>query len=155
MIEISQNFGENNQAGHPSESNIIDSGIFQLQTIDVEGIKLNLFFDSGCEDIVAKQILSGRVTISGVGNQKSVCHDGVYSIRLPLVGGENAVIRGLCMSKVTTYFPVYPPPPPPLHKVDNNLRKECKAIGGTLLVNRLPNLPKMVGGETDILIGIN
>ena len=54
------------------------------------------------------------------------------------------------MSKVTTYFPVYP-----LYKVDNNLRKECKAIAGTLLVNRLPNLPKMVGGETDILIGIN
>ena len=49
----------------------------------------------------AKQILSGPVTISGVGNQKSGCHDGVYSIRLPLVGGENAVISGLCMSKVT------------------------------------------------------
>ena len=97
LIEISQNFGENNQAEHPSESKIIDSGIFQLQTIDVEGIKLNLFFDSGCGDIVAKrsaikklkrigrakQILSGPVTISGVGNQKSSCHDGVqHSITL-------------------------------------------------------------------------
>ena len=49
----------------------------------------------------------GPVTISGVGVQKSVCHDGMYSIRLPLVGGENAVISRLCMSKVTTDFPVY------------------------------------------------
>ena len=34
LIEIAENFGKNNQAGHASESNTIDSGIFQLQTID-------------------------------------------------------------------------------------------------------------------------
>ena len=97
----------------------------------------------------AKQVLSGPITISRVGDQKSVCHDEVYSIRFPLVGGENSIVSRLCMSKVTTDFPVYP-----LRKVENNLHKECKAIGGTLLVNRLPDLPKMVGGETDISIGI-
>ena len=55
LMEISETLQRNNQTGHLSESDIMDSGICQIQTIDVEGIKLNLFFDSGCGDMVAKR----------------------------------------------------------------------------------------------------
>ena len=71
----------------------------------------------------AIQIISVPLTISGVGDKEFVCHDGLYSIQLPLVGVENAVISGLCMPRVTTDFPLYP-----LHKVENNRRKECRNI---------------------------
>ena len=34
------------------EPDVTESGIFQLQRIDVEGVKLNLIFEDGCGDIV-------------------------------------------------------------------------------------------------------
>ena len=70
---------------------ITESAIFQLQTIDVDGIRLNLFFNSGCGDMVvkksaldrlvgvgwAKQVISVPLVIPGVGDHKSVSKDGV------------------------------------------------------------------------------
>ena len=35
---------------HSDESDITESAIFLLQTIQIDDIKLNLFFDSGCGD---------------------------------------------------------------------------------------------------------
>ena len=69
LIEISENLEKNNQAGHPSESNIIDSNIFHLQSIDVEGIKLNLFFDSGCGDMVTKRSATEKLKRIGCAKQ--------------------------------------------------------------------------------------
>ena len=77
---------------------VTESDIFQLQGIDVEGVKLNLYFDDGCGDIVvkksaieklisigrAKQIIPGPIIMAGVGDQITVCNEGVYSICLPL-----------------------------------------------------------------------
>ena len=77
-------------------SDVEDSSIFAFQTIDVAGLKLNLFYDSGCGDLVvskeatdmlqeirrAKQEFSGPVILNGVGNQESICTHGVYSIPL-------------------------------------------------------------------------
>ena len=68
------------------ESEITESAIFPLQTIEFDGVKLNLFFDSGCGDMVvkksaidklkelgrAKLIVPGPIVLSGVGDQKSV-----------------------------------------------------------------------------------
>ena len=71
------------------------------------------------------------------------------SIRLPLVSGGTSIISGLCLPKVTTEFPLYP-----LQIVEKDIRKECNKLGGPRLVKQLPNLPKFVGGETDILLGI-
>ena len=70
-----------------SEPEITECPIFQLQTIEVDGIKINLFFDSGCGDMIikktvldklksarwAKQIIPGTMVITGVGDQKTEC----------------------------------------------------------------------------------
>ena len=86
--------------------------------IDVDGIRLNLFFDSGCGDMVvkksaldrlvgvgrAKQVISRQLVNTGVEDQKSVSKDGVYSVCLPLQNGKNAVLSGLCMPKITSQF---------------------------------------------------
>ena len=82
--------------GNEGLPDITECAIFQLQTIEIEGIKFNLFFDSGCGDILikksavvklekmgrAKQILSGPLEITGVGEKKSIlrmeCLGSVY-----------------------------------------------------------------------------
>ena len=67
-----------------NEPDITEIAIFQLQTIEIEGARSNLFFDSGYGDMVmrkltidklvgigrAEQILPGPIEISGVGDQK-------------------------------------------------------------------------------------
>ena len=88
--------------------------IFLLQTIQVQNVCLNLFFDNGCLDLVIKksaaeklaaigrafQIIPQKIEISGVCDQKSYA-DGVYGICLPLFNGENITLSGLCVPKIT------------------------------------------------------
>ena len=140
-----------------TDSDITESAIFQLQTIEIQGVKLNLCFDSGCGDMIAKksavfdrgkQIVSQPIVLSGVGDQKFVCNEGAYTICLPLFSGKNAFLTGLCLPKITTEFPTYD-----LGSVENEIRKNCKQQNQNL-VHRLPKLPRSgVGGDTDILIG--
>ena len=87
----------------------------------------NIFYDSGCGELVgkkavieslrkmgrAKQEMLGPITLAGVGDQQTVCRDGIYSVCLPLHDGTEAIMSGLCLDKVTAAFPKYP-----LHKVD-------------------------------------
>ena len=138
------------------------SAIFMLQTIKVGDITLRLFFDTGCGDIVVKKSamealkrlgrarleVPGPITMSGVGDFKSSSSYGIYSVCLPLKGGENAVFSGVCMEKVTMEFPTYD-----LTGVKDDIHRQCKIEGGNPLLKSLPKLPKEVGGETDILIG--
>ena len=152
-----------NYGAFRGEPDNTERAIFQLQTIEVEGVKLNLFFDSGCGGSVikksaieklmsigrAKQIVSGPLTMTGVAGQQSVCHDGVYSVCLPLYNGNEAVLSGLCMPSITGEFPLYY-----LDNVEKDLHSECMRVGGQELVDRLPKLPSKVGGETDLLVGI-
>ena len=98
------------------DPDITESAIFQLQTIKILGVKLNLFFDSGCGDMIvkksaveklaafgrAKQIVSQPIVLSGVGDQTFVCNEGVYTACLPLFSGKNALLTGLCLHKITT-----------------------------------------------------
>ena len=164
MVGVATCAGEQNSSDTPRlMSDVIESAVFQLQTIEVEGISLNLFFDTGCSEMVvrksavqklegigrAKQVIPGPLVITGVGDQKSVCEEGVFSIRLPLYDGNNAVLSGLSMPKITTEFPLYN-----LGNVERDIRNECRKIGGESLVSRLPKLPSKVGGQTDILMGI-
>lgn len=139
---------------------VSSSAIFLFQTIRVCNITIRLFFDTGCGDIVvrkgimdklvqigrARQEVSNPVTMSGVGDVRSVDNYGVYSVCLPLKDGSNAVFSGVCMDKVTMKFPSYD-----LTAVDQDIRSQYKSDGRDL--NDLPSLPKFVGGETDILIG--
>ena len=103
------------------EPKVTDSAIFQLQRMEVEGIKLNIFFDSGCGEMLvkkslveklisigrAKQIIPGPIEMTGVGDHKTICNDGMHSISLPLHNGNKAVLSGICMPTVTSVFPLY------------------------------------------------
>ena len=137
-----------------------DRTIFMLQTILVEGVKLNLFFDSGCGDLVSRKeaadklevlgrasnIKPGPLLITGVGDKKSVCKHGVYSVTLPLHNGRNVEMNGLCMEVVTSEFPTYQ-----LKDVERDIHKEYRKKGKD--PSQLPKLPVSVGGATDLLIG--
>ena len=136
------------------------SAIFMFQTISVGGVTLRLFFDTGCGDIVVKrsamealkrigranQEVPGPISMSGVGDVRSVTNYGVYSVCLPLRDGSNAVFSGVCMDKVTMEFPSYD-----LGDVERDIRSQCESDGGD--PGQLPKLPDEVGGDTDILIG--
>ena len=90
--------------------------------------------------------------MTGVGDHKTICNDGMYIINLPLHNGNKAVWSGICMPTVTSVFPLYR-----LNGVERDVYNECKEIGGGGghdLLNRLPKIPDEVGGETDILLGI-
>ena len=70
--------------GFKSEPDIAECAMFQLQTIEVDGDTFNLFFDTGCGDMIvrkcavdklvkmgrAKQIVKGPLEITSVGDQK-------------------------------------------------------------------------------------
>ena len=107
-----------------------ESATFLFQTTCIEGKMFNIFYDSGCGELVgnkaaieslrklgrAKQKKPGPITLAGVGDQRTVCRDGIYSVCLPLHDGTEAM-SGLCLDKVTAAFPKYP-----LHKVEKTFK---------------------------------
>ena len=119
----------------------LDVAIYMLQTISVDGKKLNLFYDTGCSDMVckkeavdclskagrAKNILRGPLTISGVGDKKSICDHGKYQIPLPLVSGKNVNLSGICIDKITGIFPPYP-----LSDVERDIHQAFTNKGGDI-----------------------
>ena len=139
-----------------------DHGIFMLQTINIQGYLFNVFYDSGCGDLVCKksaidtsislgkasQEFPGPITISGVGDNKTICNDGVYKISLPLCGGKEAIMSGICLEKVTGKFPIFS-----RQSVEDDIKYSYQKNGKNL-TGKLPHLPEKVGGETDIMIGI-
>ena len=139
-----------------------DRAIFPLQTITVEGKRFRLFYDRGAGDAVikwaailalqklkrAELIRPGPIPISGVSDMKSVSNHGIYSICLPLKNGDNFVITGICMDKVTAALPEYD-----LSGVEKDVQEMCRKEGGDELVEKLPKLARKVGGDTDILLG--
>ena len=119
-----------------------------------------MFYDTGCQDSVIKKEaidklellgrassqLSGPITLFGVGNQKSVSKHGIYSVKLPLIDG--GMISGICLDRITIEFPIYPLK----GDVEECIHKSYRLRG--LNVEDLTNLPLQVGGETDLMIGI-
>ena len=141
---------------------IVESSIFQFQTILICGIKLNIFFDNGCGDMIIKKsaaeklvsmgraikIFSDPIQLSGVADQKTTVTDGAYSICLPLCTGQNATLSGICLPKITCDFPEYE-----LTDVVHDIHQKCREVGGEPLVSQLPKFAKTAGGDTDILLG--
>lgn len=142
-------------------ADIAESSVFAFQTIDIQGMKINIFYDSGCGDLVvrkdtidklvkigvAKKEHDGPITLNGVGNQTSICEHGIYSVCLPLKDGNEAKMSGVCVTNVTLPFPKYP-----LGTVEDHIRKEVAKSNYNLLP-KLPKLPVEVGGEVDVMIG--
>ena len=138
----------------------LESSIYMLQTIQIEGKQFNVLYDSGCGDLVsrrgavstlekmgrASREIPGPLTIIGVGNHKTVCEHGVYKLRIPLYDGKDINISGLCLNKVTQDFHIYN-----MHEVEKDIQKQYQAKGQNPENLRLPN---SVGGRTDLMIGI-
>ena len=85
--------GYKNNLGRNSSKSSVIRAIFMLQTIEINVHTFNIFYDSGCRNLVvkksaidillsmghAKPEIPGTITLTGVGDQKVVCKDGVYS----------------------------------------------------------------------------
>lgn len=136
-----------------------ESGIYLLQTIEIDKKPFTVFFDTGCSDFVSRheavqkisershQEIKGPIDIGGVGDSVVVSEYGVYEVKIPLHNGENAVFFGVCLEKITACFPDYPLD----GKVQRDIHDGYKSIGGD--VKDLPSLPKTVGGDVDFMIG--
>ena len=149
-----------NRRSDPSE--VVDSSVYILQTIAVENHKLNIFFDSGCGDLVSKKeviskleevgkaalVIPGPIALGGIGNLKTESSHGIYKVELAMADGNSAIMSGVCLDRVTSKFPTYP-----LNgRVQADIVESYKAAGYD--PKNLPKLPESVGGETDLIIGI-
>ena len=117
-----------------TDSDITESAIFQLQTIEIKGVKLNLFFDSGCGDMIvkilqlknshllvgqSKLLLSLLSYLGWVTKNVCVTKGPIPFVCLCLVG--KMLFSPACLPKITTEFPIYD-----LGCVENEIRKNCK-----------------------------
>ena len=162
--EFSNNIGiaypnsESNDVAHNKTNE--GAAIYMFQRIKVEDKSFNLFFDSGCGDMVirktaldslqkmgrTKNIRKGPLTINGVGNTRTICEHGRFRITLPLFNGPNVNLTGICLDEITCKFPIYC-----LGEAEMDIWKSYVAAGGG---QKLPTLPKRIGGEVDIMLGI-
>ena len=104
------------------DGEVTDSSVYILQTIKVNDRNLNLFYDSGCGDLVCRKeavteleksggaslLIPGPITLGGVGDIKTETPHGIYKIDIPLCSGKLAVMRGVCLDQITAKFPMYP-----------------------------------------------
>ena len=165
---------ENSESGENAEKNtgtsfiesherceiVSENSIYLLQNIKVNEQEYCLFFDSGCGDFVckhsavqklganARQEVPGPIKIGGVGGVTAESQHGVFSVKLPLSSGHKALFTGVCLERITTTFPVYPLQ----GRVLGDIRKAYQEAGGNIC--NLPNVPKVVGGDVDMMIGI-
>ena len=138
-----------------------DVSVYMLQTIAVSGVNLNLFYDNGCSDMVISKraldvlvsqkrafLISSRPSsMTGVGDLKTVSYYGRWRITLPLSNGGQVSLTGQCLERITGRFADYP-----LDEVGKDFAESyCKDGFDS---NTLPRLPEFVGGDTDIMIGI-
>ena len=137
-----------------------DRGIYMLQTIKVGQSLYTIFYDTGCGDFVsrfdavtmignrAKKEFNGPIRLGGVGGVITESPHGIYSIKLPLANGNDAVMTGVCLSRITEDFPDYPIG----GKVADDIKEAYRKSGGD--VSSLPKVPATVGGNIDFMIGI-
>ena len=67
------------------------------------------------------QELPGHITLSGVGDNRTICQHGVYKISLPLSGGKEAFMSGLFLDKVTGKFLMFP-----LRRVEGDIKNSVR-----------------------------
>ena len=141
---------------HHSNSN---TGIYLLQQISINNEMFTVFFDNGCSDFVVRKdaidrlgshavkIFNGCVNIGGgLGGTSTQSTHGIYSVNIPLHDGQMIPMSGICLDQITQTFPIYP-----LTSATSDLH-EAYATSGD--VSRLPSLPKSIGGDVDIMVGV-
>ena len=72
----------------------MESAIYILQMIEIQNERFNIFFDSGCGDLVSKRDNVSRL-------ESSECKHGLYKASLLLYTGREAVMSGVCIDQVT------------------------------------------------------
>ena len=139
----------------------LESSIYMLQSIKIDNEEFNLFYDSGCGDLVsrkqvitrlenmgrANQEMKGQIILTGVGDHKTKCERGIYKVKIPMYDGQEVNISGLCLDKVTPEFPIYR-----MEEDEKDIQREYQMKG--LSPKGLPKLPNKVGGNTDLMLGI-
>ena len=133
--------------------------IYMLQSIMVDGERYNILYDSACRRFAvrhqtvqrlghrAREVLKGPTPLGGVSGMKCVSPYGVYQVKLPLANGQIASFTGACMEVITETFPSYP-----LEQIQADITASFIASGGK--ATDLPKLPGSVGGDTDLMIGM-
>ena len=143
------------------QPDILDKGIYVLQTIEINKERFDVFFDNGCGNLCCKkeavdrlekigraqQIRSGPIRLYGVANQSSVSDFGLYKISLPLYDSKNAVMSGICVNQVTAVFPKYYLQ----SKVQSDIEQAYQSKPDPK--REIPGLPSKVVEETDLMIG--
>jgi len=136
---------------------IINKGVYLLQTITVNGNRLNMFYDTGCSDFIlsskAVKLLgssaikhgSESAQVGGVGNSVTMSL-GSYNVTLPLHDAKTVTLSGVCLDRITSNFPTYM-----LKEVEREIHHHYQSSGGK---RQLPKLPPSVGGEIHLMIGI-
>ena len=130
------------------QSIITDKGIYLLQTIRLNEESFNIFYDTGCDFVIsidavkrlgdkAIQEFPGPIMLGGVGDTQTESKHGVYCVKLPLCSGDQAVLFGVCLDKITHPFPIY------------QLAEVEKDISNSAGSTNLPKLPKSVGGKVE------
>ena len=78
----------------------------------------------------------------------AVCEHGICKVKILMFNGKEANINGICLDKITHEFPKYE-----LQEVGKDIQKEYEK-GRFTSKNKLPKLPRSVGGNTDFMIDI-
>ena len=86
-------------------------------------------------------------SLTGIGDLETVSYHGRWRITIPLHNGRQMSLTGQCIEKITGRFVDFP-----LNRVEEDFQKSYQDAGQD--PNTLPRLPKTVGGDTDIMIGI-
>ena len=132
-------------------------GLYLLQDIVVNNQTFTVFYDNGCSDFVirkaavdrlgsyATKLCDGQFNISGIGGATTSSKHGIYTVNLPMANGQLATMTGMCLDKLTQTFPTYQ-----LGKAESTIRKAFHGPNQSYL----PRVPKSVGGDVDIMIGI-
>ena len=137
-----------------------EDAIYILQKIIVDQQLYNLFYDNGCKRFCSRHkairrlgkratlLEPGPMTLGGVGGMRMETPHGRYGVRLPIRGGCEVLMSGMCLDTITETFPTYPL----LGQVFEDIKAAYRATGGN--VKDLPVLEPSVGGDTDLMIGI-
>ena len=141
-------------------SDIQDKAIYILQTIDVNNQQYNIFYDSGCGDMVsrysaikrlgrrAEQEYRGPVQLGGVGGVKAESKYGIYQVKLPLCSGSDAILPGICLEKLTESFPTYQLQGKVMQDIISSYKNSADNPSD------LPKVPVSVRGNIDFMIVI-
>ena len=142
----SKNSSYSLQKENDGNENDLDHAIYMLQTIQGQGKTFKLFFDSGCGDLVCKirlesmgrinKILDGPLTISGVGDNKTIYQHSVYNLRIPLHNGNDANLSGVCLDKITGEHN--------LHRAYASMKNDPKKLVGMIGIQYLKYYPKRI-----------